>query len=131
MVSSLMMDFSIRSHFRTLWISASEELEEKSLKIYWKHANFISWCKNFEVCFSSKGSFQTGKFKKKNEFFRTSFKQSTKKLEFGHWTTKNGSFKSHTYIKNTFCSYIIRGFLIYSRGTIGRWSPLGYGRPAG
>lgn len=85
MVSALVMDFGILSHFSALKNSASEESEEESsLNLLESMLTLYLRARTFKYVSLKKEKFKLDASKKKMKSLRTSIKQATSKLELGH-----------------------------------------------
>ena len=85
MVSSLMMDFSIQSHFITLQNYASQEPEdETALNLLEGMLTLYLRARIFKYVSLQKEAFKLETSRKKMKSLGTLIKQATKKLEFGH-----------------------------------------------
>lgn len=85
MVSALVVDFSILSHFSALKNSASQELEEESsLNLLESMLTLYLRARTFKYVSLRKEKFKLDASKKKMKSLRTSIKQATSKLELGH-----------------------------------------------
>jgi hypothetical protein len=85
MVSTLMMDYSVLSHFKHLINSVSEESDEEiSLNLLESMTTLYLRARTFKYVSLQKEAFKLEASKKKMKSLRTSIKQTAKKLELGH-----------------------------------------------
>ena len=84
MVFSLMMDFSIRSHFATLRNSANEESEDEiASNLFGSMPTLYLRARTFNYVSLQKETFKLETSGKKMKSLRTSIKLATKKFKFG------------------------------------------------